>query len=1201
LLGKGLEMKIKMKILCIIDPRGIAAILGIFLLFPDLIFAQITRDPSRRERETPGLMLDTMARQGACDVLKFTPDGKRLIVTGDDKIIHVYKLEGERLEFERSLRWPTFREFRGMIFTIDFNPKDPNQIAVAGIGVKTSLIAILNFTTGQLLQTYMLPKLETIWHVKYSPDGQRLLAGNDQGGVYQITVATGAIETRLKDTPKSGIQGEANRVRLINFVDGDTFLTLAQDGKLHQFRGTDKSGPISSRPVHLPSPYRAVYSAGTKKIAIVGEEIKVGEEKAAREIEYTDLLGRHEFLTLQLDPRGENPSSLVFDAEGKQLAVGTHLFNRNVERTLGGHVQLFDLNSVPAKRSSNSWKFNNKVERLAFHPQNSNLLAVAAGDDHEIHLINTTQPGKIAQTVRNPWGESLWGVKLAKDNKRIYFSSDRDPNSVDPNDRVKGEWRSFEIASGKVTPGAKLDDAVAPKLTLDSWSVAKTKNPYVWEVVGPNSRTALTGAFYDTAINMLPMCYTFVKNANFGDMLVVGHKWGASLYKLDAKNAKNAVKLIRVMTGHEGDVTALAVSKEGDLLITASRDMTLCGWSLSDWDGIRSELGASFLQNEGRVLVSKVVGGSPAWEVGLANPRAAAKGFQIHDEIQMAMIAATREIYVSPKADGLLKNYVEIGNFSPEVLKFKQLTAAQLLAYLAEPVPNKQIAFVWKSEAGGGTFFEQTSVRNRPLWRFFPTKDNKYLVWLWRDYWYDTNFDQAEKIAGWLTWDKKLKETPRWSPLFASKDRLDPNRVRAALTQAFREPDLANFLQIEPAEAKIQIVRKPDGLKKTSAIVNIEAKAIQRTTESQKIRSIELWVNEQLLKTYTPGIDPYQFRQPNIEISEREFRTGLNKIEVRVVNQGDARSSTVEDVDGFTSERKRRLFSLVATVADMSVANQHPNLQQRGETYRSVEELSFDSQSFVERIKQEKDAGKIYSEVFETVELQNKDATAKRVLDYLTKLQNTVEADDVLMLYLLGHGMVQGEEKESWAFVTYDGTLLTGKDLKTKLDSLRCRTVLFIQACHSGSNKFHQTAIRSIEGKLIFMACAHDELAYVIGKGGLYGQALIEALNEPNNKGEIDMQFLQSLVQSKTKKAYQELRNLYLDEQNTAVTEQQRQEFRNQPNQTPQVSVTGAADFPLFSTSATKPKQAAPRVEPIKLIGPLGVPLKKPLKTTKKK
>src|SRR5437879_5397551 len=68
------------------------------LLIVSLIAAALTAlapphadaQADRRRLRTPGLVLDLGARYGACDELLFTPDGKELLATGDDKVVRCW-------------------------------------------------------------------------------------------------------------------------------------------------------------------------------------------------------------------------------------------------------------------------------------------------------------------------------------------------------------------------------------------------------------------------------------------------------------------------------------------------------------------------------------------------------------------------------------------------------------------------------------------------------------------------------------------------------------------------------------------------------------------------------------------------------------------------------------------------------------------------------------------------------------------------------------------------------------------------------------------------------------------------------------------------------------------------------------------------------------------------------------------------------
>jgi len=81
--------------------------------------------------------------------------------------------------------------------------------------------------------------------------------------------------------------------------------------------------------------------------------------------------------------------------------------------------------------------------------------------------------------------------------------------------------------------------------------------------------------------------------------------WGVSLYELRPNN----VRLVRLMVGHESEVMSVAPSDDGKLLVTASRDQTLAGWSLENWPEQR-ELGAQ-LRGEPRRQVNRGQGRGP--------------------------------------------------------------------------------------------------------------------------------------------------------------------------------------------------------------------------------------------------------------------------------------------------------------------------------------------------------------------------------------------------------------------------------------------------------------------------------------------------------------------------------------------------------------------------------------------------------------
>src|SRR4051794_14002479 len=97
-------------------------------------------------RSTPGLVLNIDGRYATCDVIRFTPDGSRLMAVGDDKVVRRWVVLDDRFGPNplSPLRWPTFREQRGNIYALALSPDaDADSLAIGGHGLKTGMIFVL--------------------------------------------------------------------------------------------------------------------------------------------------------------------------------------------------------------------------------------------------------------------------------------------------------------------------------------------------------------------------------------------------------------------------------------------------------------------------------------------------------------------------------------------------------------------------------------------------------------------------------------------------------------------------------------------------------------------------------------------------------------------------------------------------------------------------------------------------------------------------------------------------------------------------------------------------------------------------------------------------------------------------------------------------------------------------------------------------
>src|SRR5262249_50555197 len=145
-------------------------------------------------------------------------------------------------------------------------------------------------------------------------------------------------------------------------------------------------------------------------------------------------------------------------------------------------------------------------------------------------------------------------------------------------------------------------------------------------------------------------------------------------------------KRIKLCVGHQGEVTALGVSADGTWLVSSSNDQTIAAWTLTNKWPSQAILGAAFEPRGERLRITAVDAGSPAWEAGLL----------VGDEVTLFAFGGKR-------VDG---------------------GPAAWLDRLRDPVPGKEHYF--RVLRDGKTIDTLTTARQRPLWRFFASRDGEW-------------------------------------------------------------------------------------------------------------------------------------------------------------------------------------------------------------------------------------------------------------------------------------------------------------------------------------------------------------------------------------------------------------------------------------------------------------------------------------------
>jgi WD40 repeat protein len=1041
-----------------------------------------------RDRTTPGLILNTVGRTAACDALIFTADGKYLLAAGDDKVVRTWSLQENRLIPEKKLRWSIFREQRGAIYALALSPHE-TQVAIGGLGVRIgATVAVLDRRSGEVLTAATLPTSASVRAVTYSPSGQALACGNADGSVW-IWRFKG--DPQLLAPPHTAGPGlQYNHVRLLTFLDETRLLAVAEDGKVRRWN-------LSTRKVEelfqfdaaraVPRLFGVVLSPDHKWLAAAPSE-----SRDSNQVELRSLDGRNKRV-IRL-PADDLPHSLAFDRSGSRLAVGIRTYPNNAPffKNTGNKVIVLDLTGRTPKvlrRLSATYH----PECLAFHPR-ENLLAVAGGANHEVVLwrLDGQRASRIAR-VRSP-GSCLWSVGLSPDGRRLCFQEDMAPDPSGVNQRGSGPWRVFDLPRRRWVTDLRGIKRVEPIETLNGWKV-DSRGAYTWHVLSPRGlRTVLP---LDRGLDVMPRCYTFLRPAPGKTLrLAVGHYYGISIFELQEGQAPHRVRLY---VGHEGEVMALAPSADGKLLVSASRDQTISAWSLADWSS-HPELGARFVVKDNKVFVRRVDPGSPAWEANADQSRKQ-DGLAEGDEIALFAFNSNDFLY-DPH------NQIKEAERKKREIKRLSKSAEECLRYLERPVPGKQFHFRVKREGVETLLDLQTTVRQRPVWRFFPMRDGEWVLWRWRDYHYDTS-THGDRYIGWQV-SGDVAETPQFYRAEQYRNRFHrPDKIQTVLVQGWEKPDRVNLPDIEPPEVSLEAsarVVKDAGVKVALTVAPHGEEALQDVVR------VVFWVNDYRYKVLVP--QGRNLKEP-IEIPENLLELGPNTLTVQAYNRAGGRGEGEVTVD-FSStqpERAAQLYGLTVGINDYSKVTK---LRPPGGGSMNLEYARQDAEAMQKALQNQGKYG-LFKEAHIDC-LTDAQVDPIRVVDYLKNLNksNRLKRGDRVVVFLAGHGML-ADKSAPGAFVyicpktsgqNLKGTGLTSTALHEALAELPCRKVVMIDACHAAAAAVNQARALTPDSKgcTVLAACdVNEQSGEVEHLGhGAFTQAILEALGEQFDKADLN-------------------------------------------------------------------------------------------------
>ena len=1044
--------------------------------------------------EKSGMLVDTGGRSGACDYLAFDPAGTRLYAAGDDKVVRTWTLRGNDLAPADSLYWNTFRETRGTIYTAAMS-HDPaaKLLAVGGNGRVVGDVVVFDRVSRRAVaalsavQTPTYKASQPVWALAFDPASRHLAVGEDNGAVWVWDVKPGAgpHEVRRVCRPVAPVATVDSRVVWLRFDAAGRLHFARRSGEV--FACDPSRADSEAKSFRLGDELVNTVQSSPDGLRLYAMSYRQrpggGSEFAAYAADTGRRLGGRQFTADEL------PQRLAVDPAGRFVAVGSETRKHGVpfwfERP--GMVYVLDAHSLA---TVSSWGLPTPPDAMAFHPR-AKQLAVASGLNYGVALCSFEGAPKAEDTAAGV-GHAIWNVRASADLRHLSIQTGHAAEPTHPNRRGTGPWHTFDLHERRWTNA----QPPAPHAQPAGWSV-KFDGPLKWTVVGPDGAWPLP---WDGVRDDVPTCYSFLPPAkgHTRPRLAVGHYWGFSLFELDPQSGPRRVNRGQ---GHSGYVTAIApAGDDGRHVVTCSRDQTVCLWRIDDWPA-HPTLGASFERAGGRLVAKSIDAGSPAWEMEL----------QPGD--------AVRDLWVKTAP-------VKPANFAAALAG--TLTPGEEVALrvdrkgVADPVPMK------------------TTMPLRPVWRFFPTKTDEWVLYRYHDYVYDCSAN-GDKYIGWLVGGATAFEVPTFLPAERVRRQLHkPELLAETLTQLVYKPGRPNVPNLQPpvVEVAASVVGKPAGGPLAAGPADtlrlqVTVRAAERTNALgqrgvEPLQRVRVLIGgDTLAFDAVPAANQQALYQATIDIKGTDLADGPNQVVVearsRDLGRGDA---TVRVAHVGAGAGRARLFGVTVGIGNYrgSLAGRvgkDPNLL----TPAADAEVMHESLTSQHR-------GALYSEA-NVVALTDGRATPAAILAEVERVGRAAGPNDLFVLLLAGHGMLntpgtalgmRGEPAGEWFYVatppggqlkkTDDLTpaALTGPAILNKLEQIKCRKLVLLDCCHSGkvTRRSGARSLHDGNGPVVLAACEENEESLSGWPGpdgakhGVFTAAVLFGLTDEFDKADTD-------------------------------------------------------------------------------------------------
>lgn len=1054
---------------------------------------------------TPYLRLAFDGHTGLVRTLDLDDGGRTLVTGGEDKDLHVWRrtdLNATGWLHHKTIRWPVARGQRGRILQARLRN---DLVAFGGTGAAgaSGELRIVNVASGELVALLLDEEdgaLETILSLAWSTGEKPKLLSLDMTGqvnLWQPDPTTGRWVTKIVVKRDTEIYGQANGTALMAYrrfgavaFAGDNHAIVARYVYLKE-----KKYPVWKL---MKVDLRTGMASLLDSVEHIGTVSCISSTPNGSRLLSSGFSGKVGIWDVNGDGNVKNASSFTLssaaivtelDQTGKWCLACPATAN-------GASLEVWDVGANPPRLvSSKSVRF--KPVAGAIDTQ-GNEVVVSSGNDALVFQID--EQGQFVdgdlKRLEAPV-KAIQNVAFARDgSKKIAFGW-----APDQYDGVFDLTESKLLGRGEIP----VDQFVGAQQTRTRWTFREyrdTRNIVLTDLIeGENKRGTVptVGHLHGEAMSIATVPVPITGTEEDGEVpdagaVLIGTRGRNNIYAYRANDA-NPPELLRQFRGHLGAVLCMSASADGQYLVSGSNDTTICVWNLQEIysaSKMVNRWGCEFEVEGGQLIATEVREYGPLYFRGVRS------GDRL-DNMQW---------------------------FDADNVKQAAADAEKMRAALLTTPFDRQVVFSFSRMRRPLKGF-QSFPAWRPLAQLFVDQSRQWAFWSPAGY-YNASFN-GHQLFGWQI-NPKLEQQVEYYRAAQFRKQLErPDVMRnllakGSLTAAMR----ATVAGIGPPPADQAIVSQVENTPKIRLRSPDPAKLIDGD-ELTVTAEVEVPLGATLVppKAFVSGVPSVQRRVianaedagENVTTYEWKFRLPSDsqlQLEVLAATEAEALDRLLVNLNHKPSDRPRQRRLHVLAIGASKYRD--PQIQSLDFAALAAKRMStlFRVQS---------------SSLYETSADALTDSQATRPMwrvfaqNAADDLQQTVSPDDLVVMYLCGHGL-RDRRTNQWYFVTADARYnelmndqyddcIAFSDL-SELAKLPCRKLAILDSCHSGAvqpvmrREDLKSALRFLQDDVVLTLTASegDEEAAEKQEAGLgrFTTRLVEALEgaaDANGDGEV--------------------------------------------------------------------------------------------------